>query len=58
MRYYRDNTQSEIAKELGGGGHKSAAAAVINGNIETVKAKILEVVAKYMEDSDAGTSIN
>ena len=58
FRSFEKLNSAEIAKELGGGGHKSAAAAVINGNIETVKAKILEVVAKYMEDSDAGTSIN
>ncbi len=58
FRSFEKLNSAEIAKELGGGGHKSSAAAVINGNIETVKAKILEVVAKYMEDSDAGTSIN
>ena len=49
---------SEIAKEFGGGGHKMASAAVINGNLGEVKAKILDVIGKYMEDPNARTSID
>lgn len=35
---------SEIAKKLGGGGHKCAAGATVNGNIDQVIKKIKEVV--------------
>ena len=58
FRTFERLNAAEIAKQFGGGGHKSAAAAVINGSLSEVKAQILEVVGKYMEDSNAGTSVN
>ncbi len=48
---------AEIAKQLGGGGHKAAAAAVINGSIDEVKKQVLSVVERYMEDCNAGASV-
>ncbi|MBQ3547759.1 MAG: bifunctional oligoribonuclease/PAP phosphatase NrnA [Clostridia bacterium] len=58
FRTFERLNAAEIAKQFGGGGHKAAAAAVINGSLAEVKAKILEVVAKAMEDCNAGTSVN
>jgi phosphoesterase RecJ-like protein len=58
LRTYDPLDASAICQRLGGGGHKAAAAAVINGTLNEVKAQILAVVAKYMEDCDAGTSVN
>ncbi len=58
VRTFEKLNAAEIAKELGGGGHRSAAAAVIKGDLESVKVKILSVLEKYMEDRNAGTSVN
>lgn len=49
IRTFEKINAAEIAKELGGGGHKSAAAAIIKGNIAEVKSQVLAVVQKYME---------
>ena len=49
IRTFEKINAAEIAKELGGGGHKSAAAAIIKGNIQQVKEQVLAVVQKYME---------
>ena len=57
FRSFEKLDSSQIAKELGGGGHKSASAAVIKGNLSSVKAQILSVLEKYMEDCDAGASV-
>lgn len=43
---------SEIAQKFGGGGHKSAAACVISGNIEGEIAKIIDVIAKKLGEKD------
>ncbi|MBO5210825.1 MAG: bifunctional oligoribonuclease/PAP phosphatase NrnA [Clostridia bacterium] len=58
FRTFEKLNAAEIAKQFGGGGHRSAAAAVINGSLSEVKEQILEVVGKYMEDCNAGTSVN
>ncbi|MBQ3057762.1 MAG: bifunctional oligoribonuclease/PAP phosphatase NrnA [Clostridia bacterium] len=58
FRTFEKLNSAEIAKQFGGGGHKSAAAAIVKGDLASVKAQILEVVGKYMEDCDAGTSVN
>ncbi len=58
VRTFEKLNAAEIAKQFGGGGHKAAAAAIINGDLASVKAQILEVVGKFMEDCNAGTSVN
>ncbi len=50
LRTFEKINAAEIAKTLGGGGHKAAAAAIVKGNIDDVKAEVLEVVSKYMGD--------
>lgn len=50
IRTFEKISAAEIAKVLGGGGHKSAAAAILKGNIGEVKSQILTVVSRYMED--------
>ncbi len=50
IRTFEKINAAEMAKELGGGGHKAAAAAVIKGNLQEVKAQILAAVSKYMVD--------
>ncbi len=57
IRTFEKINAAEIAKELGGGGHKAAAAAIVSGNIDEVKSKVLSVLSKYMEDCNAGTSV-
>lgn len=57
FRTFEKLNAAQIAKDFGGGGHKSAAAAVIKGDLASVKAQILSVLAKYMEDQNAGTSV-
>ena len=44
LRTYDPLDASEICKILGGGGHKGAAGASIKGDLETVKAKVLDAV--------------
>lgn len=44
FRSKKDTDVSEIAKRFGGGGHKNAAGATINGNIDQVIKKIKEII--------------
>ena len=55
LRTYPPLDASAICKELGGGGHKGAAGATVKGTLEEVKAKVLSVVEKALEDSYAGS---
>jgi len=43
---------SEIAQKFGGGGHKSAAACVISGNIEEKITKIIDTIAEKLGEKD------
>jgi len=43
---------SEIAQKFGGGGHKSAAACVISGNIEEEIAKIIDAISEKLGEKD------
>ena len=43
---------SEIAKNFGGGGHKSAAACVISGDIEAKICKIIDAIIKELGEKD------
>ncbi|MBQ3181837.1 MAG: bifunctional oligoribonuclease/PAP phosphatase NrnA [Clostridia bacterium] len=43
---------SEIAQKFGGGGHKSAAACVISGDIEEEITKIIDAIAKKLGEKD------
>lgn len=58
VRTYPPLNASEICGVLGGGGHKNAAGCSASGTLEEVKKKILDVVAKAMEENYAGTSAN
>lgn len=56
MRTYEPFDASKICKSLGGGGHKNAAGATLNGSLNEVKARILEAVRQQMEENNAWTS--
>lgn len=56
IRTYEPLNASEICKQLGGGGHKNAAAAILNGTLDGVKDEILSAVKQQMEEKDAWTS--
>lgn len=56
LRTYPPLDASEICKELGGGGHTAAAGATVKGTLDEVKARIIAVVKKKMEEIDAGIS--
>ncbi len=56
VRTYPPLNASEICKCLGGGGHQNAAGCILNGDIESVKKQILQVIEKALEESNAGTS--
>ena len=56
LRTYPPLDASAICKKLGGGGHKAAAGASVKGDLNEVKAKVLEAVKTTMEESNAGTS--
>ena len=56
LRTYPPLDASAICKALGGGGHKAAAGATVEGTLEEVKLKVLEVVGKALEESYAGAS--
>ena len=56
LRTYPPLDASAICKALGGGGHKAAAGATVQGSLEEVKAKILEVVGKALEEAYAGSA--
>ena len=49
LRTYNPLDASEICKVLGGGGHKGAAGASIKGDLNTVKAKVLDAVKQSLD---------
>lgn len=53
LRTYPPLDASVICKNLGGGGHKNAAACVLNGSLDEVKKMILSEIGKALEESDA-----
>ncbi len=55
LRTYDPLNASQICKKLGGGGHKNAAAAILCGNLEDVKAKILDAIKQQMEETNDWT---
>lgn len=57
VRTYDPLDASVICKRLGGGGHKSAAGATLNGTLEDVKKQLLDVVGQTMEEAYAGVSV-
>lgn len=50
VRTYEPLDASEICKKLGGGGHKGAAGASVNGSLADVKEMILKAVKETMEE--------
>ncbi len=56
LRTYPPLDASEICKRLGGGGHKAAAGATVDGTLDEVKAQVLSAVKAVMEEAYAGTS--
>lgn len=56
LRTYPPLDASAICKKLGGGGHKAAAGASVKGNLEEVKAKVLDAVGSALEECYAGTA--
>lgn len=56
LRTFDPLDASAICKELGGGGHRGAAGATIEGTLAEVKAKVLECVKNALEETYAGTS--
>lgn len=55
LRTYSPLDASEICKKLGGGGHKNAAGATLNGSLTEVKIQILEVIKQQMEEKNVWT---
>lgn len=55
IRTYDPLDASVICKRLGGGGHKNAAACVINGTLDEVKEKVLSEIKIALEENNAGT---
>ncbi len=49
LRTYSPLDASAICKALGGGGHKGAAGASVKGDLDTVKAKVLDVVKNALD---------
>ena len=56
LRTFPPLDASEICKAFGGGGHKGAAGATVNGTLNEVKQKILDVIKQALEEDYAGTS--
>ena len=56
LRTFNPLNASDICKKLGGGGHKAAAGATVEGTLEEVKQKILAVIKDALEATDAGTA--
>lgn len=56
LRTYPPLNASQICKILGGGGHKAAAGATLEGTLDEVKQKVLLAVKEVMEEADAGIS--
>lgn len=50
LRTYPPLDASAICKVLGGGGHKGAAGATVEGNLEEVKAKVLDAVKQNLDN--------
>ena len=57
LRTYPPLDASAICRKLGGGGHKGAAGATVNGNLEQVKKLVLDAVRNALEETDAGADI-
>ncbi len=55
IRTYEPLNASQICNNLGGGGHKNAAAAILCGSLDEVKVKILEAIKQQMEETNAWT---
>ena len=55
LRTFPPLDASAICKTLGGGGHKGAAGASLNGSLEEVKSMALAAVKKALEESYAGS---
>lgn len=49
VRTYAPFDASEICKKLGGGGHKGAAGATVNGSLAQAKEKVLQAVKECLE---------
>ncbi len=58
LRTYDPLDASKICKSLGGGGHKNAAGVTLSGDLNDVKALILEAVKSQLEEKNAWTSAN
>lgn len=56
LRTYEPLDAYLICKSLGGGGHKNAAGATLEGSLNEVKAKILEAVKQQMEEKNVWSS--
>ena len=56
LRTYPPLDASAICKALGGGGHRGAAGATVEGTLDEVKAKVIAAVGENMGALDAGTS--
>lgn len=57
LRTYPPLDASAICRRLGGGGHKGAAGASVNGTLDEVKAAVLKAVEETMEECNAGADI-
>ncbi len=57
LRTYPPLDASAICRKLGGGGHKGAAGATVNGNLEQVKELVLDAVENALEEANAGSDI-
>ena len=55
LRTFPPLDASAICRRLGGGGHVGAAGASVKGNLNEVKAKVLESVRESLEETNAGT---
>ena len=55
LRTYEPLDASLICKKLGGGGHKGAAGATVEGDLASVKEKVLAAVKEAMEEAYART---
>ncbi len=55
LRTYPPLDASAICRKLGGGGHKGAAGATVNGTLSQVKEIVLDAVKVALEEIDAGS---
>ena len=56
LRTYDPLDASKLGKKLGGGGHKNAAGATLNGSLDEVKAQVLNAIKEQMEEANVRTS--